>query len=91
MSKNASCDDQRIKDLCGQKARDGDGTFAIAYVLLALADEQAATARALHWLGSGDAATKMGAIEYLGAQVEKGADTLAHAIEGAADAIGRVG
>ncbi len=44
--------------------------FAIAYAIMCLTEAQAATAGALHLLGTGNAATQMGAIEYLGPEVK---------------------
>jgi hypothetical protein len=46
-----------------------DGTYAIAHALMGLT-------RAIERLGTGDAATPMGAIEFLGAQVREVANTL---------------
>lgn len=65
---------------CAEKARKGDGAFAVAYALLELADSQAATCRAIQRLGTGDAATSFGAIEALGIQVEKAAKVIADAV-----------
>lgn len=69
-----------IKTLCRQKAEEGDSGFAIAYALLEVAEQQAAIAVHLKYLGTGDAGTTMGAIEYLGVQVEKAGQTMARAM-----------
>lgn len=55
-----------LHEVIAQKART-DGSFAIAYGLLRLADAQENTATQLKNLGNADAATPMGAIEGLGA------------------------
>lgn len=47
-----------------------DAGFAIAYAILRLAEAQEATASALRALGTGNAATEMGAIEALSVSVE---------------------
>jgi hypothetical protein len=46
-----------------------DGLFAIAFALLQLAHAQQSIATHIKYLGTGDAATTMGAIEFLGAHV----------------------
>lgn len=69
--------EKHIKDLFEDKARAGDGSFAIAYAVLDLADAQVATARALNKLGLGDASTPFGALEALGMQIEKAAEIIA--------------
>lgn len=76
------------KERFGELADAGDGAFAVAYALLLLADQQAATVRALHYLGTGNAGTSMGAIEFLGAQVEKAGDAIASALGTAAEHLG---
>lgn len=62
--------EQHIQDFCEDKARNGDGAFAIAYALLELAEAQKNTATQLKFLGTGDAATTMGAIELLASEVK---------------------
>lgn len=69
--------EKHIKDLFEDKARAGDGSYAIAYALLDLADAQAAASRALNKLGVGDASTPFGALEALGMQIEKAAEIIA--------------
>lgn len=61
-----------------RRADDGDGQFAIAVGLLAVA-------RAIKNLGNGDAATSMGAIEAFGMHVGEKMDALTSAIHSAAD------
>lgn len=46
-----------------------------------------AIASALRALGTGNAATEMGAIEFLAAAIKESADTLAASIDGLADAV----
>lgn len=76
-----------IKDFFEEKARKGDGAFAIAYALVDLADSQEATAKAIQKLGLADASTHLGALEALGMSVEKAADVLGGQIESAAASI----
>ena len=76
--------DSRLKDHFAAKAADDPG-FAIAYALLELAKEQQNTAVHLKYLGVGDAATTMGAIEYLATQITEGMSRLSSAIESLAE------
>ena len=69
-----------IQDFFEDKARKGAGAVAIAYALMALADAQAASARAIQKLGLGDASTPFGAVEALGMQIEKAAEIIARAM-----------
>ena len=62
---------------------DDSGGYAIAFALLELAAVQDRIATHLKYLGVGDAATTMGAIEYLATAVEK----VARAIDGVGDEI----
>lgn len=78
-----------IKDLFEERARKGDGLFAIAYALVDLADSQEATARALKKLGLADAATPFGAIEALGLQIEKAATIVGDQLENAAQVLSK--
>jgi hypothetical protein len=73
---------QHIQDFCEDRARKGEGAFAVAFALLELARAQDRTATALKNLGNGDAATPMGAIEALGAVLKDGAEQIADAISG---------
>ena len=82
--------EKHIKDLFEDKARAGDGSFAIAYALLDLADAQAATSRALFKLGLADASTPFGALEALGMQIEKAAEILGDKTEIGLNAIAAV-
>jgi hypothetical protein len=67
-------------DLFEQKARDGDGQFAIAYAILELAEASKNVAIWLKYLGNGDAATTMGAIEAFGDHIGKKLDDLTAAV-----------
>lgn len=80
-----------IKDLFEEKARKGDGAYAIAYALIDLSDSQEATAKALQRLGNGGASTDFGAIESLGMQIEKAANILGEHLDGVAGAITSTG
>ncbi len=71
---------QHIQDLCEDKARKGDGSFAIAYALLELASATNRSATALKNLGFADAATPFGAVEALIMQIKETGETLADAI-----------
>ena len=79
--------EKNLRDLFEEKARKGDGAYAIAYALMDLSDSQEATAKALNRLGLGNASTNMGAIEALGMQVEKAAQIIGENIESAGSAI----
>ena len=78
---------QHIKDLFEEKARAGDGLFAIAYAIVDLADSQEATAKALKKLGLNDAATTMGAMELISLSIEKSGQTIADQIASVGQAI----
>jgi hypothetical protein len=80
-------DPKPIKDVFEEKARKGDGVFAIAYALMDLSDSQEATAKALQRLGLGNASTDFGAIEALGMQIEKAANILGEHLDGLAGTI----
>lgn len=71
---------QNIEDLCEDKARAGEGQFAIAFALLQIAREQRSVAYALKQLGLGDAASPMGALEYLSVTLKDGLEATAEAI-----------
>jgi hypothetical protein len=59
--------------------------WAKAYALLLIARGQGEIAAALHRLGTADAATPMGAIEFLSLEIKNGFERLASAIEDAAE------
>jgi hypothetical protein len=46
-----------------------DGNYAVAYALLRVASQ-------LKWLGTGDAATTMGALEFVGTMIKEAATTI---------------
>jgi hypothetical protein len=69
-----------IHDEFEQRARNGDGLFAIAFALLELANAQKSTATWLKYLGNGDAATTMGAIEAFGDHIGKKLDDMTDAL-----------
>ena len=70
-----------IQDFCEDKARKGEGLFAVAYALLELAEAQKSCAVHLKYLGNGDASTTMGAIEAFGMQLGEKLDALTTAIQ----------
>ena len=76
-----------LKDLFEEKARAGDGAFAIAWALMDLADAQEATAGALQRLGNGGASTHHGAIEGLAMQATK----IAEAVNNLSSAVSDIG
>jgi aminoglycoside phosphotransferase family enzyme len=61
---------QHIEDFFEDKARSGDGQYAIAFALLDLNQTQKKVATALERLGSNNATTEMGAVEMLSAEVK---------------------
>lgn len=69
-----------IEDVFEQKARAGDGSFAIAYALLQLAQAQDRTATQIKNLGFADAMTPFGAIEALNMQIKETGELLAEAL-----------
>ena len=71
---------EHIQDFCEDKARAGDGTFAVAFALLELARAQDRTATAIKNLGLADASTPYGAIEALIMQMRETGGTLAAAL-----------
>src|SRR3546814_16853567 len=75
---------QHIVDFCEDKARTGDGSFAVAFALLRLASAQEQTAAALRSLGMGDGPTQLGALEGLTMKLSEGVDRVAEAIDGLA-------
>lgn len=79
--------DHRLREDFEKKARDGEGSFAIAVAILELADSQTATARALNKLGVADASTPFGAIEALAAETRG----IAKAVESLAGSVQEVG
>jgi hypothetical protein len=62
-----------ILDVFETRARAGDSGYAIAYALLELAGR---TASGLNQLGTSNAGSPMGAIEYLGLEVKRVADAI---------------
>lgn len=76
---------QHIEDLFEDKARAGDGSFAIAYALLRLTGEQKNTAYQIRQLGFGDAATAMGGIEHLTLHLTRTGEAIAEALQAIAD------
>ena len=63
-----------------------DGQFAIAYALLQCAREQRSIADAIRSLGLGDAASPMGAAEYMAQILDGAAVRICETIENTADA-----
>jgi hypothetical protein len=71
--------ERRIDDVIEEKARTDSG-YAIAYALLKVAEAQKTVATHIKYLGVGDAATTMGAIEFLSVHIGEKIDNLASAI-----------
>lgn len=69
-----------IDDLIEDRAKKGDGLYAIAYALLKAANAQERMAREIRDLGNAGAMGPFGAIEGLGMQIEKAAQIVADAI-----------
>lgn len=69
---------KHIKDFCEDKARTGDGAYAVAYALLELVRAQKGTAIALDRLGLNYSNPKgpPGALEELAMQAKRIADAL---------------
>jgi hypothetical protein len=72
-----------IEDEWLEKADAGDGTFAIAHALYAVA-------RSIDRLGNTDAATPMGAVEAFGEHICRKLDILASATTEIADSISNI-
>lgn len=72
---------KHIQDICEDKARAGEGLFAVAYALLQLAEAQQRLAVHVKYLGNGDASTTMGAIEAFGMHIGEKLDALTTAIQ----------
>ena len=70
---------KHLHDVIEDKARTDPG-YAIAYGLLKLAKAQEDTAVHLKYLGNGNAATPMGAIEAFGVHIGEKMDILADAL-----------
>lgn len=73
---------QHFEDYCEDRARKGDGAFAVAFAIMRLADQQRRVANEINSLGLGNAATPHGALEYLAMQVSQAGDRIAEAISG---------
>lgn len=71
---------RHFENFCEDKARKGDGSYAIAFALLKLADAQERTANQIKDLGLASAASPFGAIEALIMQMKETGETLATAI-----------
>jgi hypothetical protein len=66
-----------FEDFCEDKARAGDGQYAIAFALMQLARETRFLGKGVRDLGNGDAASNMGAIEGLAVMIKEAAQTIA--------------
>ncbi len=68
----------QIHDLFEQKAREGNGSFAIAFAILKLTDEQRNVYRALDRLGMNAATPQAGpgAMELIGMELKRVADAV---------------
>ena len=73
--------EQHIEDLFEDRARKGDGQFAIAFALMQSAREQKNLAYQLGRLGLADAATPMGAIEILSKTIDDASKAIVASIE----------
>jgi hypothetical protein len=71
---------QHFQDMCEDRARKGDGVFAVAFAILELARAQERTATQIKDLGMAGAHTPFGAIEALIMQMKETGETLARAI-----------
>ena len=80
-----------IKDLFEDRAREGEGLFAVAYALLEVSESQSASARALARLGFGNASTDLGAIEGMTIEVRDALRSVSEAIEQVAGSISSIG
>lgn len=67
---------QHIKDFCEDKAREGDGQYAVAFAILELADHHARVARSLDAMGMNNmvAGGPPGALEMIAMQMKSIAD-----------------
>lgn len=70
---------QHISDFCEDKAREGDGSFAIAFALLEVAAQQKAVARSLERLGMGSDRSQ-GAVELLAKELRDGLHHISEAL-----------
>ncbi|MGQ4274967.1 hypothetical protein [Terrihabitans sp. B22-R8] len=66
-----------INDLIEDKARGGDGLYAIAYALLQLTVQQKATAKALQEIGVSESIDHPGALEKIAIELTALTQTLA--------------
>jgi hypothetical protein len=69
--KAAAMPSQHIQDFFEDRARGGDGAFAIAYALLELAEASKKTTRALDALAFNDAGHEPGIFEKLAMETER--------------------
>lgn len=83
--------EQHLDRFIEERARAGDGAFAIAYALLELKNAQVQTARALNKLGLADASTPFGAIEMLAKELKDTAQSISETGMAIADAISQSG
>ena len=60
-----------IEDVFEDKARAGDGSFAVAFALMQLTREQKRLADKLGQLGFDGPGMNMGALEYIGVQIRE--------------------
>jgi hypothetical protein len=66
---------QSIEECFEEKARAGDGSFAVAFALLQVAQEQKAIAKALQNIGISESEHHVGALEKLAMNVARIAET----------------
>ncbi|AHE55880.1 hypothetical protein [Sphingomonas sanxanigenens] len=75
--------EQHIENVCEDRARKGDGSFAIAFAILQLARAQERTATALNRLGFNGAIEKMGGLEAVAHEMRKAGEAIADALQDA--------
>lgn len=77
---------QHIMDFFEDKARKGEGQFAIAYAILEMARAQNDSAKAIDRLGFNNAGSGMGALEGLAVHLKEAAEDIAESIKNLAEA-----
>lgn len=77
--------EQHIEDVFEERARAGDGMFAVAYALMQVSREQKAIAYQIGRLGLGDAASNWGAIELLSKSVSDAGEHISRSLSDIAE------
>lgn len=73
-------DEKIVSDTFLEEALNGKGDYAIAYAVLKLTEAQKSVSLWVKYLGGGDNADAMGAIEFLAVRLGEGLEGLASAI-----------